>query len=322
MFVLSQKPKMAAQIYKSLMRFSVQENGQQDAMRVLMLLSGIIVEMSLIFDKAPDEAACSVLEKLAVDLNTAPNVGKIGYKALPPSAIIDQEIEKGRAIARELFEDWDDCTFEFYDFFIQLTHDIFMTWEQEGFRRGDMLRLLSECVYRGLAYEIAAQELCDLVIDKKARLFQWDLNSCIAALSALAGHKLAWSDSILLHYGLRAAIDDLDQIMYTMTQEAVRLGVPAGSNWRFGLAANDVPLNAPYELINTLGPVCDNFFDAIQLHGAEDQAVACAKAAGRMLAITAGGDLPEIEPAIAKPLAVSAMSDTYKTICMDKMHRA
>ena len=83
-----------------------------------------------------------------------------------------------------------------------------------------------------------------------------------------------------------------------------------------------MPLNAPYELINTLGPVCDNFFDAIQLHGAEDQAVACAKAAGRMLAITAGGDLPEIEPAIAKPLAVSAMSDTYKTICMDKMHRA
>lgn len=322
MFVLSQKPKMAAQIYKSLMRFSVQENGQQDAMRVLMLMAGITVEMSLVFDDAPDEAACSVLEKLALTLNEKPNVGKLGYRALPPSAIIDQEIEKGRAIAREIFEDWDDCTFEFYHFYVELMHGIFMTWEREGYRRADMLRLFSECVYRGLAYELAAQELCDLVIDRKARLFQWDLNACIAALSALAGHKLAWSDSILLHYGLRAAIDDLDQIMYTMTQEAVRLGVPAGSNWRFGLAANDVPMNAPYDLINALGPHCDNFFEAIQLFGAEDQAVACAKAAGRMLAITAGGDLPEIEPAIAKPLAVAAMTDTYKIICMDKMHSA
>ena len=322
MFVLSQKPKMAAQIYKSLMRFSMQDNGKQDAMRVLMLLSGIVVEMSLVFDDAPDEAACSVLEKLSHSLQSKPNIGQLGYKALPPSALIDQEIEKGRAIDREVFTEWEECTFEFYHFFVEFAHDIFMTWEQEGYRRSDMLRLFSECVYRGLAYEIAAQELCDMVIDKKACLFHWDLNACIAALSALAGHKLAWSDSILLHYGLRAAIDDLDQIMYTMTQEAVRLGVPAGSNWRFGLAANDVPLNAPYDLINTLGPHCDELFTAIQLLGAEDQAVACAKAAGRMLAITAGGDLPEIEPAIAKPLAVSAMTDTYKIICMDKMHTA
>ncbi|MEC7029094.1 MAG: hypothetical protein VXW91_05430, partial [Pseudomonadota bacterium] len=49
-----------------------------------------------------------------------------------------------------------------------------------------------------------------------------------------------------------------------------------------------------------------------------DQSVACAKAAGRMLALMAGGEVPEIEPVIAKPLAMAAMTDTYKTVCYDQ----
>lgn len=36
-----------------------------------------------------------------------------------------------------------------------------------------------------------------------------------------------------------------------------------------------------------------------------DQAVSCAKA-------------PEMEPVIAKPLAMAAMTDTYETICRDE----
>jgi len=35
-----------------------------------------------------------------------------------------------------------------------------------------------------------------------------------------------------------------------------------------------------------------------------------------MVAVAAGGEIPEIEPAIAKPLAMSAMSETYKSVCM------
>ncbi|MCM2344883.1 MAG: hypothetical protein NDJ24_10025, partial [Alphaproteobacteria bacterium] len=44
-----------------------------------------------------------------------------------------------------------------------------------------------------------------------------------------------------------------------------------------------------------------------------DQAVACAKAAGRMLAVAAGGDAPELEPVIAKPLAMAAMTETFRS---------
>jgi hypothetical protein len=318
---LNAAPILAKTLYAQLLRLSVASSRENDAMKMLLLLSGIIVETSLVFDN-PDQAAQASLEKLGALLQTRPNGGKLGYKALPPSTMIDQEIEKGRALGRQLFEDWMDCTFEFQHHFLKITHDIMLTWEQEGHRRADMLRLMSECVYRGLAYEISAQELCDFVVERKASTIQWSLNDSIAALSAVAGHKLTQSSNACQIFGQTEFIEDLDQLVCIMTQEAVRLGVPAGSDWRFGLAANDVPVTAPYELIDILSPICDSFFASINMDSAEDQAVACAKAAGRMLAVTSGGEMPEIEPAIAKPLALAAITDTYKSVCMTRRQAA
>jgi hypothetical protein len=37
-----------------------------------------------------------------------------------------------------------------------------------------------------------------------------------------------------------------------------------------------------------------------------------------MLAVASGGEMPELEPAIAKPLAMSAITETYKSVCMDQ----
>ena len=106
---------------------------------------------------------------------------------------------------------------------------------------------------------------------------------------------------------------ELDNLIFVMTQEAARLGVPAGSDWRLGLAANDCPLNPPVELLNGIEPYCQLFFSAIPMPDLKEQAVACAKAAGRMLAVAAVGDSPEITPVIAKPLAMAAITETYKT---------
>lgn len=319
MHALSNAPEMAKKLSSCLHRLSSADGQQTDAMKMLQMIAGVIVEYSMAFD-APDEAATATLENITKLLGTSPNTGNLGFKALPPSATIDQEVEKGRAIARELFEGWDDCSYEFNYHFVQVVHDLFVLWEENGLRRKDMLRLLSECLYRGMAYEIAAQELCDMVIEKKITHVKWDLNEGIAALSAVAGHKLARSADACNFISIYGIPDDLDNIVYTMTQEAVRLGVPAGSDWRFGLAANDVPLSAPIELIEAIEPFCDSFFKAIQMHSLEDQSVACAKASGRMLAITAGGDIPELEPAIAKPLAMAAITDTYKSVCMQKSY--
>jgi hypothetical protein len=78
-------------------------------------------------------------------------------------------------------------------------------------------------------------------------------------------------------------------------------------------------LNAPYELIYNLEPDCRELFRVINMNDLMDKAVCCAKAAGRMLAVAAGGENPDIEPVIAKPLAMAALTETYKTICADHM---
>jgi len=111
--------------------------------------------------------------------------------------------------------------------------------------------------------------------------------------------------------------DLLDQTAYVMTQEAVRLGLASGTDWRFGLPANDCPADPPEALIAGMEPVCRGFFTAIRMMDAEDQAVSCAKAAGRMLALVSGGEKPELEPAIAKPLAMAALTESYKGECLD-----
>jgi len=196
---------------------------------------------------------------------------------------------------------------------------VFVAWEDDGQSREETFRLLIETTMCGMAFEISAQELCDIVIDKKVAQEGWTLGDCIASLSALAGRRLAISlnsDSSSV-FSNSSPLDNLDGIVYVMTKEAVRLGVPAGSDWRFGLAANDAPVNAPIELIQAMEPYCSGFFEAIGLYGPYEQAVACAKAAGRMLAVASGGHTPEIEPAIAKPLAMAAITESYKSICLE-----
>lgn len=289
-----------------------------DVMQVIQHISGILVETYFIFEN-PDEAMEASFEKLSNLLGCEPFDGPLPQHAIPPAHIIDYEVERGRNIARTFFEEWLDCLFEFHDLLIAIIHNIIVAWEDDGQSREESLRLLIETTLCGMAFEISAQELCDVVIDKNVAQRGWTLGDCIASLSAVAGRRLAGSldnDTCDIFSGTDIP-DNLDGVVYVMTKEAIRLGVPAGSDWRLGLAANDVPVNAPIELIQGIEPYCQSFFNAINLHGPYEQAVACAKAAGRMLAVAAGGTAPEIEPAIAKPLAMAAMTETYKSVCLE-----
>jgi hypothetical protein len=289
-----------------------------DGMKLIQLIAGMFVETVLLFDEA-DEGLGAVYSRLAADLGCEPMAGPIGELALPAPTIIDRETEHGRSIARRLFVDWLHCPREFFEVGLFVAHHLIVAMEEDGVPRAESFRMLVECANRGLAYEIAAQELCDIVIDQKIGLEGWSLSESISGLSAIAGRSLALS---FTHTQLSAfrgqdLPEYLDKVAYVMTQEAIRLGIPAGSDWRFGLAANDHPNSAPYELIAALEPVCRDFFKVISLDTLTDQAVACAKAAGRMLAMASGGERPEIEPVISKPLAMAAMTETYKTVCRE-----
>jgi hypothetical protein len=324
MFELNDKPNMAARLYSGLIELASEtdENGvsQTDVMTVIQHISGILVETYFVFED-PDKAMEASFDKLSKLLSCEPYSAELPPRSLPPAHVIDSEVERGRNIARTFFEEWMECAYEFHDVLITVLHNVIVSWEDDGQSRQETLRLLMECTLCGMAFEIAAQELCDVVIEKQVAHKGWDLSECVASLSAVAGRRLAVSldlEACLMFRGAEMP-DELSGVVYTMTKEAVRLGVPAGSDWRFGLPANDVPVNAPVELIHAIEPYCAAFFETINLNGPYEQAVACAKAAGRMVAVASGGECPEIEPAIAKPLAMSAMTETYKSVCMTQM---
>ena len=317
MFALTNKPDMGARLYKDIIALASDKDRGTNVMAVIQHMAGVLVETYLVFEK-PDESMMAGFSKLSDLLGCEPIACDLDANILPPANIIDLETERGRHAARALFEDWMDCAYEFHELILTIIQNIVVSWEDDGQPREETLRLLAECAMRAMVFEIAAQELCDVVIEEKVAGEGWGLQECIASLSAVSGRRLAMSlkaEYCEIFTGSDVP-ENLDQIVYVMTQEAVRLGVPAGSDWRFGLAANDTPVNAPIDLIFGIEPYCKAFFDALSIHDDYFQSICCAKAAGRMLAVAAGGEIPEIEPAIAKPLAMSAMSETYKSVCM------
>ena len=318
MFALTNKPDMGARLYSGLIALASEPGRGTNVMRLIQHMAGVLVETYLVFD-TPEQSMQASFQKLAKLLTVAPVAGPLGRAALPPGHVMDYETEKGREAARQFFVGWLDCAHGFHDLFLTILHNLMVTWEEDGLPRAESFRLLVECTMRAMTYEVAAQELCDLVIEKKIAQDRWSLADCVAALSAVAGHRLALSlQADVCHVFKGADLpENLDKIVYVMTQEAVRLGVPAGTDWRFGLAANDMPVNPPVDLIGAVEPYCLGFFRAVGVSSQYDQAVCCAKAAGRMLAVAAGGETPEMEPAIAKPLAMMAITETYKSVCMD-----
>lgn len=315
----SAKADVAIRIHTSIQAMAEEPEMGTDAMKILMLYAGMLVECAFLFDNCED-ALEGTFARLSEILECEPYGGDLGHRALPPSAIIDFDSEQGRSLAREFFEDWTDCAYEFQDMVLFLIQQSLARWEMFGQAREESFRLLYEATYKAMAFELAAQELCDAVIEQKIGVSEWKLADTVAALAGTSGYKLAQS-----HEGKNQCCwfrgsdlpDLLDQTAYVMTQEAVRQGLCATTDWRFGLPANDTPANPPTSLIRELAPVCKGFFDAIEMYDLNDQSVACAKAAGRMLAITSGGKKPELEPAIAKPLAMAAITESYKSVCVE-----
>lgn len=319
MYVSTNMPEMGARFATALIQMATDSEGRVDGMKLIQHLAGALAESYFIFDE-PGQAMEGGLAQLSCLLDCDAMEGPLWPAALPPAHMIDHETERGRVAARVLMDEWMDCLHGLQGLIQSVAHHMIVSWEAEGIPREESFRLVIECIRRAMAYEMAAQELCDIVIEKKVALEGWSLGDCIAGLSAIAGRRLAQSLSseVCMVFRGNNIPDNLDRAVHVMTQEAVRMGVPAGSDWRFGLAANDMPVNAPVELIRGLEPYCQDFFRRIGLDGLFEQSVGCAKAAGRMVAVAAGGEIPEIEPAIAKPLAMAAMTESYKFVCLDQ----
>lgn len=317
MSILNDDCRIAFHIQSDLERLCVDPDRGLNGGKALSVLAGFVVESLMLFDN-PEDAMEGTYARLVDELGVEPAGGSIDREILPPSWVLDADSECGKALARCAFEDWLDCGYAFHDLAVRILVRNILSWEEEGAPRAVSLRLLIESVNRVMGFELAAQDLCDMAITDKMEGESWSIGDAIAGLSAIAGRRLALS--LTTGRGLLDRGSDLpfhlDHIAHVMTQEATRQGIPAGSDWRFGLAANDTPINAPLSLVHGLEPAAREFFRIAGIRDLGDQAVGCAKAAGRMIALAASGDIPRIEPVIVKPLAMAALTETYRSVCL------
>lgn len=316
-----EKAEVAHLLQLSLSKMALSEEPDRgtDIRLMLQVMGGVLTETAFFFEE-PDETLASIFTKIGVVLGCDAYEGELPIWLDLDPVQIDTYTERGRELARMAIHDWADCEFGFVDMLVMVCHHVMASWEEEGIPRAESFRLLIEYATRCMCFEVAAQELCDVLIEKKMGRDGWSLGDCLGGLSGAAGWRLAKLN--LLKKKLpkdtvtSPTAGDLEYLVTVMTTEAIRMGVPAGSDWKFGLAANDAPANPPIELLDGVEPYAQLFFSAVPMSDVRDQAVACAKAAGRMLAVVSTGDEPEIAHVIAKPLAMMAITETYHAFWM------
>jgi hypothetical protein len=286
-----------------------------NALRLLMGMAGALVETAFLFE-FPDESLDGLIQKLARRLAVLPSSADLPTDHLPAAYVVDDVTELGRDVARHMVKQFDE-SYAFADMVADVVHHNMIHVEAIGIPRAESFRILCEFATRSMVLEIAAQELCDVLIERKLGSEHWSLGDCISSLSGLSGYKVAvWYQSASGPSARRARAQNqtFQHVVDVMTREAVRYGIAGGTDWRFGLPANDMPANPPSVLISGILPFCEGFFKAVRAYDPIFQATACAKAAGRMLAVASGGEMPELSPAIAKPLAMAAMTESYRSM--------
>jgi hypothetical protein len=132
-------------------------------------------------------------------------------------------------------------------------------------------------------------------------------------MGALSGHYHA--KVIELHdlgTSKEAVIDhDFDYMIHTMMNEAMRLGMPDHAGLYTMLAANDSQYYVPYHKSDSVNLIAKPLFQIFKVYDPDLRSMMVAKATGRMMAVAAAGDNPDMDACVVTPLALSSMQGSY-----------
>jgi hypothetical protein len=304
---------------KGLLRMAAIPHGGIDMLRLVRITAGALCEVSLDSVEDPAEFMQQALQMLwheacldGTDRALAQERqedGKDQIYNMNDPRLVDREVETGRLLVRTIQMDYGAPSETLYTPLIQFAAHVILSATATSVDRSAMALFIEKLAQEALAYELATQELCDLLIETKIADHDWSLGDAICALAGSAAQRLAIKRAGR-GWNWETAYQTIADVMM---REALSLGVPPSAGWEFGMAANDSRPNPPIALIRAVESSCMVFLDLIGISAYETQSVVLAKAAGRMLALAATGEEPEIEAHIAKPLACHAMAETLRS---------
>lgn len=303
-------------LHARMAQLCLEEGKGLDTMRMLQIYAGMSVELMLEYEK-PGAMLQQFLCRLQRDLKIksfGPHCQRAEH--LPPVYILDREIEFGRAFIREVvMDDFDEIHFSLHVLNDLLRHDI-SGWQDRHICKQDSFQIFHALAHIAMALEIGAQDLCDLIIDEKVAEEDWSLADCLYGMCSytgqLTGFDFTRHDINVKNTEPQNAVTLIDQMIFILSQEATRLGIEARSDWYVSLAANDQPIQFNARMAAELDHLCTPLFELIEIYHPLHRAALMAKAAGRMVAVAAGGEIPEIEPALARTMTMTALSESYR----------
>ena len=275
---------------------------QKRMMRSACIYAGMITETLMEYEE-PDVVMEQAFHRIADLLRTNPaGEDDAPYAGLPPAYVVDHDTELGRHLARAVAKKLPKGMDDIHEIAIALIIDDFPSWEKHGMPRADSLKILIETVIASLTFEMAAQDFCDLLIEEFIADNRHTTAEAVVALSALAGYVFAQAKA---YKALPA--DAEKEFTNVMIRESVRHGTPGPKDWNMLAAANDAQAERIPEYVKKLEPNIDEFFALIGMEDKLGQAVAIAKAAGRMVAVITVEDVGQMHTSIAKSLAKTGM---------------
>jgi hypothetical protein len=279
----------------------VKDDAPKDRMiRSVCIHAGMITE-TLIEYEEPDVVMEQVFARIADLLKCEPAAVIDEGDLVPLAWALDRDSEIGRRLSRlagrKLAKGLDDA----HEIAIALFINEAPEWEKQGFPKDATLRLLIEMVILSLTFEMATQDFCDMLIED----FITDGKSAADALFGLGAVAGTYFAEAKEHYVLPA--DAEARLTEVMARESRRHGTPGHRDWSALAAANDAPYGDISKYMEKIAPEVDEFFEFVGLNDPLAEAVATAKALGRMIAVITVEDVGQIHPSIAKSLAKTGM---------------
>lgn len=280
------------------------QEGRLSLSRLVHVYVGASAEALIDFGDVFEESSFSV-RRMVRDIAPNMDVMATNMYPMPGPLELDIEFEMGRVLSRFYLDGSYGCARSFVTVVEGLIGGLCNRHGDGIVETVERVHNIAALLDLAVIMEHATHQLCDDLIEINIARQGWSLGDCIQGLSALSGRRLAMCKET----GPLCNIMDLTRIMGA---EALRLGVKADFDMARGLAANDSASSLPMGLIGALEPMCMETLNRYHLSRTVDQAAILSKAAGRMIAVASSGDMPEIEAVVARPIALSAMTNAYK----------
>ncbi len=295
----------AGSLHKQIASFAKDDKGFHDNDRLIRLYAGVIAECLLDYEdwKEGLDDYFQISKTIEQGLDTSQwHSHDYGIK----SFVLDKDTELGRSLVRAYLDETPETSF-------MMLRNVRASLLSMIPTENEFWSHLYDMALVTLVSEQFIHHLCDQVIDICIGGEGWSLGDCVQALGGLSGqyhakvielNDLGISKSAVVEH-------DFDYMIHTMMNEAMRLGMPDHAGLYTMLAANDIQPYVPFHKCESIDMIAVPLFKIFKVYDPDLRSMMIAKSTGRMMAVAAAGDTPDMDACVVTPLALSSMQGSY-----------